>query len=110
MKNKDIDTEFVIYPLALRLKLLGYDEPCLGYFDIIYNSITDKYKGVLKYPTNVKNLEDTEEMLYILGQQKILAPTWQSAFGWLIPHIDDEYKICLGKDGWFIYDLDNKQV
>jgi hypothetical protein len=27
-----MEEEFVIYPLALRMKALGYDEPCFGYY------------------------------------------------------------------------------
>ena len=30
---KKIEDEFVTYPLALRMKALGFDEPCFGYYE-----------------------------------------------------------------------------
>ena len=31
-----MEKEFVPYELALRMKALGFDEPCFGYYDEVY--------------------------------------------------------------------------
>ena len=84
-------SEFVIYPLAIRMKALGFDEPCFGcYLEI------DEFL----------NIEFTKNQNCFHGQIAS-APTWQSAFAWLIPQINDEYKVSFRKEGWFIYNLED---
>ena len=61
-----MEKEFVTYELAFRLKLLGFDEPCFGFF-----STQDGFEGQFK-------LAVVKEQLELLA----LAPTWQSAFDW----------------------------
>ena len=63
MKN-----EFVTYDLALRMKELGYNEPCFGYYehntkelDTISSEVCER---LCKHTTHIK------------------APTYQSAFAW----------------------------
>ena len=54
--------EFVTYEIALALKKLGFDEPCLAYFE-------DKelMRGILNNP----------------GKRRyLIAPLWQQAFRW----------------------------
>lgn len=109
MRNKEIETEFVIYPLALRMKNIGFDEPCVARYYTkdstapIFMQWTKKegtkFNSIL-LPIGINN-EKTSPL--------ISAPTWQSAFAWLIPQINDEYKVSFRKEGWYIYDLDNKQ-
>jgi hypothetical protein len=80
---QEIEDLFVPYEQSLDLKELDFDEPCFAYFDIQYNPILkEKYKGILKFPSKVEYLESTKKMLYILGQQKVLAPTYSQAFRW----------------------------
>lgn len=68
--------EFVIFPLALRLKALGFDEPCFGSF----NTKGRFERGTSDYLDNskLKILSD------YFGKNSFccLAPTWQSAFRW----------------------------
>jgi hypothetical protein len=92
----DIDTEFVIYPLALRLKLLGFDEPCFAKF----------YHNHLEVGGVWLNSEFNKDK--IDGTIFTSSPTWQSAFSWLIPQIKNEWKVCLGEEGWYIYNLENE--
>ena len=66
-----MENEFVTYPLALRMKALGYNEPCFAYF---------KSTGVL-------STKSDEYELYLINNDKWIlpacsAPTWQAAFAW----------------------------
>jgi hypothetical protein len=67
-----MEKEFVPYELALKLKELGFDEPCIAYhtiYDTIYGSMT-MFSEPRKYNSEFE-----------LGSY-ISAPTWQSAFRW----------------------------
>jgi hypothetical protein len=77
-----MNKEFIPYEQALALKELGFDEPCLGYFDIQYNGITQSSSGRLILGKDPDTLQCTKKMLYIHGQLKILAPTYSQAFRW----------------------------
>jgi hypothetical protein len=61
-----MEKEFVPYPLALRMKELGYDEPCFGWFGVDVGLIVD---------IGCKN--STHVLQYVVS-----APTWRSAFNW----------------------------
>ena len=66
-----MENEFVTYPLALRMKALGFDERCLAMYK---NNI-----GVgVSLITTIEDKEDipSASIFYIK------APTWQSAFRW----------------------------
>ncbi len=68
---KNLNDQFVTAEIALKLKQLGFNESCLGYYT--YNNIT-KYK--LWYPVGDyknSNCENTD----------ITAPLWQQAIEWL---------------------------
>jgi len=62
---KNLESEFVPYPLALRMKVLGYKEPCLAWY------VSEKY-----------GLELGEVKFGDLIKDGLLAPTWRSAFRW----------------------------
>jgi hypothetical protein len=71
-----MEKEFIPYDLALRMKALGFDEPCFGAF-------YDDGKLFIHWNDNV----DADELF--ISQEKCeyydyecLAPTWQSAFRW----------------------------
>ena len=79
-----MEKEFVPYELALKLKALGFDEPCFGYYET-----QDKNLII-----NFNNLPLTEEQkkrpgLYtiynsnsVLPQWAVTAPTYSQAFRW----------------------------
>ena len=71
-KNINMEKEFVIYALALRMKALGFDEPCLAWF------VSEEHG--LEFGAVVKS---------DLIKEGLLAPTWQSAFRWF----RDKYKL-----------------
>ncbi len=58
-------TEFIPYEQALKLKELGFDEPCFGWFTNSYLRIG----GVV-------------ENKHVQGEDEILAPLYQQAFRW----------------------------
>jgi hypothetical protein len=60
-----MEKEFVPYELAVKLKELGFDEPCFGYYT--------ELKDFVMRP-HLRQQDCIEG--------KFLAPTWQSAFRW----------------------------
>jgi len=66
--------EFIDYTLALRMKALGYDESCFGFY----------YKRQIELFESCK-IEDRRNSKYIKDfcqEDECTAPTWQSAFAW----------------------------
>ena len=61
-----MEKEFITYEMAFKLKQLGFDEPCFGWF-------TDFEHFYLNNIKNGKMFKDNNGCL---------APTWQSAFRW----------------------------
>ena len=90
-----MEKEFVTYNLALRMKALGYDEPCFGY----YIGLGDNKEKPFKFLE-----EKTEKGQFELIDNVCQAPTWQSAFSWFRDKHDlrawvqwgSEY-LCLGQ-------------
>ena len=70
-----MDKEFVPYTLALKLKALGYDETCFGYYDTDGLQVSTHYW----YPKN-KNTSFPESQT--TNNPKISAPTFSQAFRW----------------------------
>lgn len=68
----EMETEFVVYPLALRMKRIGFNKPCFG----LYNPIKELCYPQLNYG-EWKSFHIQEEQRWITP-----APTWQSAFDW----------------------------
>ena len=63
-----MEKEFVTYELALRMKQLGFDEPCIS----AYNKLGIPHN--IMYHNGI-----TYKVLY---KDNCLRPTWQSAFAW----------------------------
>ena len=74
--------QFATYEIAIELKKLGFDEPCLGYFNIEYNSFNGEHKGKLILGEKPEYLTCQKKMHYIFGQQICLAPLWQQVEEW----------------------------
>jgi hypothetical protein len=66
-----MEKEFVTYEMAVKLKQLGFEEPCMG----VYYGDEDDIQFVL----NVRETQYYAQKGYKNG---ILVPTWQSAFRW----------------------------
>lgn len=75
-----ISREFVTYELCVKLKALGFDEPCMGYRTEKGNTLSFKMKI-----TNTKL--DKEAAAYRAAYKgrlpnRVAAPLWQQAFRW----------------------------
>jgi hypothetical protein len=97
-----MNKEFVPYELALRLKELGYDEPCFGSY---YNDSVENFKdGKFDYRRKL----NIEYSIYSENTYYILAPTYSQAFRWFREkyHIIGEVKFKGGKTtktAWYDY-------
>ena len=66
-----MEKEFVPYELAVKLKALGFDEPCFGLYAPPSKTVFLHHYGLLR------------------AKEQVLAPLYQQAFRWF----RDEYKI-----------------
>ena len=80
-----MEKEFVPYELALRMKQLGFDEPCLGFYN-------KEDRPNLGYCTNSFQDDTTLEI-------KCTAPLYQQAFRWF----REKYQLD-GKPEYFLND------
>lgn len=71
-----IEEEFLNNELSLKLKQLGFDDPCIAYHDPLENGIQ-----FLDYP------------LISWESRIVMAPTWLQAFRWLSDGIPDKVVI-----------------
>ena len=69
--------QFVSYEIALKLKELGFNEPCFGYF------ITPIWKNGNKVLFRNSFKSPIIESHKTLPNQECLAPLWQQVFNWL---------------------------
>jgi hypothetical protein len=80
-----MEKEFVPYNFALRMKALGFDEPCFGFYklgdiDIYYDTILQGNKHKFRNNTQLNFYGDLKE--------KISAPTFSQAFRWFREEYD----------------------
>jgi hypothetical protein len=91
-----MEKEFVTYELAVKLKALGFDEPCFGYY---YTLNGKDWKFAEK-----NDYYSIDDELNIGGKFSLLAPTFSQAFRWLMqfPQIKKyRYNIALYPDGTY---------
>ena len=74
-----MEKEFVTYKLALRMKTLGFDEPCFGFYKLGNINI---YYGTILQGQNHKFRNNTQLNFYGDLKEKISAPTYSQAFRW----------------------------
>ena len=77
LKRSNMEKEFVPYNLALKMKQLGFDEPCIYYVDKQNNSFIYNFQ---RHP---------DEFIEWCGVKVISTPTFSQAFRWF----RDEYKL-----------------
>jgi len=70
----NMEKDFVPYELALKMKQLGFDEPCFGYYN----------EGTLsiEFIRNGNIFKETEDSIYFKENTSCLAPTFSQAFRW----------------------------
>ena len=71
-----MEKEFVSYEIALELKNLKFDEPCLGLWRLI------DFKPVFNITTDRRYSTSQEKTSQIHGKSAILAPLWQQVIDW----------------------------
>ena len=74
-----MEKEFVPYDLAVKLKELGFDEPCMG---VYYGDVED-----IQFTLNVRETQYYAQKGYKDG---VLAPTFSQAFRWF----REKYGLC----------------
>ena len=78
--------QFVTYEIALKLKELGFDEPCLAYYDIkilfpIEQPLPDEFNTTKT--NNIYYDNDFHYPLIKLEDDIIIAPLWQQVWSFL---------------------------
>lgn len=81
-----MEKEFVPYDLAIKLKDLGFNEPCFGYYDLDGLQINTNHW----YPEN-KN--SSFPLPNTTNNPKISAPTFSQAFRWFREKYDCHHTI-----------------
>ena len=79
-----MEKEFVPYEFAVKLKALGFDEPCFGYYDLDGLQVNTHHW----YPEN-KN--SSFPLPHTTNNTKISAPTFSQAFRWF----RERYSLCI---------------
>jgi hypothetical protein len=88
--------EFVPFELALKLKELGFDESCFGYYS----------KGVLSIEI-IKSgkIFTNEDTIYFDKDSSCLAPTFSQAFRWFRDEHGVSIYVCPLEDGSAFYHM-----
>lgn len=103
-----MNTKFVSYQIALKLKELGFNEKCFGYFtkdEVFFYFDVDDFSS--SYTKNLDNLiVNSVDKLYCT------APLWQDAIDWLFKELDFYYPsltltVYLDKSGCWIQTKDD---
>ncbi len=80
--------QFVTYKIALKLKELGFNEPCFGYYEV-----SNKIKDVIRL--RFIEHEDTNPSKQPKLSNDCLAPLWQQVIDWF----EEKYNIHI----WIYY-------
>lgn len=81
----DIDIDFCNYSEALALKELGFDEPCLAYYESQDKNLVINYNNLPLMTEEQKKrpgLYTTDNRNSVLPQWAISTPTFSQAFRW----------------------------
>lgn len=77
--------QFVTYEIALILKELGFDEPCIGVWRLIDS------ESVFNITSDARYSVSQAKTSYIHGESAILAPLWQQAIDWIFKKLEINY-------------------
>lgn len=87
--------QFCSYNIALKLKELGFDEPCIAYY-------FNRYGDVELFSEFV--IDHSKMVFYTHSEYETIAPLWQQAIDWLREKYKLHIEIYFGKDKssiWF---------
>ena len=90
-----MNKEFVPQEQSLDLKELGFDEPCLAFFEINNTHQPQNLRYFLKTAVNREYIENTKILKYIYGENSLLAPLYQQAFRWFRDKYDLVIEPCV---------------
>ena len=83
--------QFVTYEIALKLKELGFDEPCLAFYqgskDLVQKKPFLKNSKQIYYGQDNIGVKESPSM----NVNNCTAPLWQQAFIWLLKKLDFNY-------------------
>ncbi len=87
----NLEKEFVPYDLALRLKVLGFEESCIAYYESQDKNLVINYNNLPLTEEQKKKpgLYTIDNRNGVLPQWAVAGPTWQSAFDWF----GDKYQL-----------------
>ena len=82
--RQQIEKEFVPYDLALRLKVLGFEESCLAYYESQDKNLVINFNSLPLTEEQKKRpgLYTIDNRNGVLPQWAVAAPTWRAAFKW----------------------------
>jgi hypothetical protein len=121
--SEEMKKEFIPYELALRMKQLGFDEPCLAYYSILeiqrigeHNlHYTQRGKEILRendwswvyrnFPKFRKYLKAEHCYKYSTNSSKLIAsaPTYSQCFRWFREKYDLHVEIARDKENSKLY-------
>jgi hypothetical protein len=80
----NLEKEFVTYDLALRLKVLGFEESCLAYYESQDKNLVINYNNLPLTEEQKKKpgLYTIDNRNGVLPQWAVAGPTWQATFKW----------------------------
>jgi hypothetical protein len=118
---EDLHKEFIPYELALRMKVLGFDEPCITFYpvnltqpligDYATLGLNGKYSSIKDGYRNSVCLNQLWKKRYKQDYANVAAPTFSQAFRWfrekygLSKTIDDFYS-----DGKLRFDYSIRKI
>ena len=89
--------EFVTYELALKMKVLGFDEPCFAFYKL---GNIDIYYDTILQGQNHKFRNNTQLNFYGDLKEKISASTFSQAFRWFREKYNLYPSINIYNDKW----------
>jgi hypothetical protein len=102
MERNNMEKEFIPYELALKMKQLGFNEPCFGYYYTL-NGKDWKFAEKSEY----YRLDDE---INIGGKFSLLAPLFQQAFRWFrekydLHHVIHNFTALKGTDEEYLAEV-----
>lgn len=79
-----MEKQFVTIDIAVDLYKLGFDDPCLAYFELSHEDLLSFY-----VPDTAIFCKRNSE----LSEGVVTAPLWQQAYDWLIKELDKHYPL-----------------
>ena len=106
-----VEKEFVSFEVALEMKKLNFDEPCLAAYRIEFTK--GVASGFLLLGKDPSHLTEQKRANYILGYGTILAPTIHQAFKWFRAQCGlfvQPNRTILGGGIWYYFSISSRRT